>query len=194
LDDLFSYDGFLAELAEGKPRGGESGRLIQSRGGIADTQGLLQTNVFRPGVAPGRSRDSMWPVVIFIASALFLGDVVCRRVIVSFDWVPRVTQLLRWKKATAPSIAAAQRMDRLKSIKANATARFDQSTDFVASEYGVKHDALEATVARDHQSTELPTWEASEQPAAEPAEQTEFTSRLLQAKRRVHDRDRRPRE
>jgi uncharacterized membrane protein len=188
LDDLFSYDGFLAELAEGKPRGGEPGRMIQARRGIADTAGLLQTNVFRSGLAPARSRDAIWPVVVLIASALFFGDVACRRVVFSFDWLPRMGRMLL-RKGAVSSAAGSQHMERLKQTKAGATARFEQFRDAVPDPILQQiRDSSTSTTTK--LSTPVATnADRPTNPGEDADESSEFTARLLKAKQRVHDRN-----
>jgi Mg-chelatase subunit ChlD len=187
LDDLFSYDGFLAELAEGKPKGGEPGRLIQSPRGIADTPGLLNTNVFRPGLAPAKSRDAMWPVVLLVASAVFLGDVVCRRVLISFDWLPQLGCLVMRRCVSAPVADGTQRMQRLKQTKMGATARYEQARDSALN--AIMQQTTDASAPAVPESHEPAITVATSTPPAPEAagELSEFTSRLLAAKKRVHD-------
>jgi Mg-chelatase subunit ChlD len=183
LNDLFSYDGFLAELAEGKPRGGEPGRLIQSRGGIADTRGLLQTDVFRSGLAPAKSRDAIWPVVLVVASALFLGDVISRRVRFSLVWLPEIVRMLWGITATAMPDGS-QRMERLKKTKSDATARFEYARDTVPDAMLERASSASAGDMIEH----LPTSILST-PSEDAGEPSEFAARLLKAKKRVHDRN-----
>ncbi len=191
LDNLFSYDGFLAELSEGKPRGGEPGRMIQSPRGIADTEGLLKTDVFRPGLAPAKSRDAMWPVALLAASAVFLGDVFCRRVAISFSWLP---QILGWltvfRRQPAVSVDP-QRMERLRSSKSKATAQFGGTADPAAFQATAPADR--SPVVSDEGRATQPSVETRPASAAsaEGGETSpEFTSRLLEAKKRLRDRQR----
>jgi Mg-chelatase subunit ChlD len=181
LDKLTSYDGFLAELAEGKPKGGEPGKLIQAAGGIADTAGLLKTDVFRPGVAAAKSRSPMWPIVLVAAGFVFLSDVFCRRVHISFDWIaPLVAGILRSGERSRRDNESPQ-MERLRRSKSGATAyytqaakksRFESSTtDVVDSIEPAPPSALAGTPPR--KEDELPS--------------PDFTARLLEVKKQMRD-------
>lgn len=187
LDDMFSYEGYLAELAEGTPRGGKPGRLITAQRGIGDTDRLLQTDVFRSDLAPAKSRDAMWPVVLLLASVAFVGDVFCRRVLVSFGWWSELSDRLLRRRGAA-EIAPIQPMERLKRSKASATARFEHAGN-------MSTDELAETSAISAADLDRPT---NVKPPVPPAEvedsagTTEFTARLLEAKRRVHDQANRP--
>jgi len=187
LNDMFSHDGFLAELAEGTPRGGEPGKLIQSPGGIGDTPGLLRTDVFRPGLAPAKSRAAAWPTVLLIASTLFLVDVVCRRVLVSFEWLPWLGRLLFRRQEPASFIEVPQRMKRLKQTKAVVASRFEQVRN-LAPVAIVDHFNSESTSHR--RETSAPAT-ATPTVADEASESPQFTARLLEVKRRVYERDQR---
>jgi Mg-chelatase subunit ChlD len=182
LDDLFSYEGFLAELAEGTPRGGKPGRIITAQRGIRDTEGLLRTDVFRDDLAPAKSREAMWPLVLLIASTVFLGDVICRRVLINFDWLAQLGQAVLRKQPAIIS-ESSKRMERLKHTKAVVTARFEQTRE-LAPEPIIEQAKTEAD-APTRRSSEPST--SAPPVAADTAEPTEFTARLLQAKRRVRE-------
>jgi len=124
LERLSSSDGFLAQIAEGVPRGGERGKLIQARRGIADTEALLATDVFRPGFAPAKSRNPIWPLLLLATSVLFLGDIFCRRVQVPFEWMPHLWNRLTARGNSSASAVDAARMERLRQSKATATSQF----------------------------------------------------------------------
>jgi len=191
-NDLFSSDGFLAQLAEGTPRGGKGGRVIQSPQGIADTQGLLTTDVFRPGLAPAQSRNPMWPLLLLIASVAFWGDVFCRRVAMSFDWLTQLYRLLAGQGQTESAEAGASPMERLKRSKAGATARFEVARD-LALETQLDRAGIAAAFAQASASASSPADSTTKPPAAEAAGETpEFTARLLEIKRQLRQREQRP--
>ena len=190
LERLTSYDGFLAQIAEGVPRGGEPGKLIQAPGGIADTQSLLATNVFRPGFTPARSRDAIWPLLLVITSALFLGDVFCRRVLMSFEWLPPLVNRLMRRPQLATVVST--RMERLRKSKASATAQYD------AADATARYESLATDVAIDATSADASPRTATAHANASTtiedtalvegdASPTEFTSRLLEAKKRARE-------
>jgi Mg-chelatase subunit ChlD len=202
--DLASYDGFLAELAEGTPKGGQPGRLIQAPGGIADTEGLLRTNVFRPDLAPAQNRETMWPAVLLIASVVFVGDVFCRRVLIGFEWLPAlvvwVNERLRFGEVGPAS--SGQPIERLKRSKSHAVARYDASRGAMRFEPTVETarspettSAVTARSVTDAQAESESLGASAASPDISDDESTPagFTSRLLEAKRRAHE-PRRPRD
>jgi hypothetical protein len=131
----------------------------------------------------------MWPVVLVVASALFLGDVVCRRLLISFDWLPRLGRFFWMQKVTRPADPT-PRMERLKQTKASATARFEYARD------NLPETMLErANAARSIRRNE-PSVSTSNSGTSAPegaGESPEFTTRLLQAKKRVQGRNQRQR-
>lgn len=187
LDRLFSYDEFLAQLAEATPKGGEPGRMIRSPGGIADTETLAATDVFRTGLAPATSRTGIWPLVLLASSLVFFGDVFCRRVHVTWDWVPALLGRISWMRQGEQE-ATDQRMARLSRSKAIATARY-QST-------GGHEPLSEPIVSTPHDLVPTAVADVAET-AGHASELVEsdseegFTARLLQAKKRVHEERRR---
>jgi uncharacterized membrane protein len=190
LKRLASYDGFLAEIAEGVPQGGERGKLIQAPKGIADTAGLLETNVFRPGYAAAKSRNAMWPLLLVATTVLFLGDVFCRRVLISFDWIWPL--LNRWVlRRQSADDADESRMERLRKSKTSATAQFASAETATRFEPVIIADAPAATALTDQPVVAVadapsPPIVSDSAPDAKPAD---FTSRLLEAKKRVRDKN-----
>jgi hypothetical protein len=192
FERLTSNDGYLAEIAEGVPTGGERGKLIQAPKGIADTQGLLATDVFRPGVAPARSRNPIWPMLLVVTSVLFLGDVFCRRVTVSFEWLPALAArigILRQIPALATADSA--RMERLRASKSSATSYYT-SDKAESTRAAVEYDHIREVLAEVQplpttaaKPTEPPAADASLAADADP--DADFTSRLLEAKKRLRD-------
>jgi Mg-chelatase subunit ChlD len=186
FDRLTSNDGFLADIAEGVPTGGEKGQLIRAPGGIADTLGLLATNVFRPGVSYAKSRNPFWPLLLLFGSALFVADVFCRRVVVSFEWIAHFIDRLFARRALATAVAEAQRIQRLRASKSNATARYDSSErnfDVSLADPIIK---IEATATPTDSTATKSTTSKAESPS-EPDSGVDFTSRLLAAKKRIRD-------
>jgi hypothetical protein len=116
---LVSDESLLEGLAARTPVDGEPGAVITSPKGLADADELLRVNVFRPGVAPAISRSRIWPLVLLAASLIFLGDVVCRRLMIRFDWLPALAWL-PWRRVVDEP--AARPMERLKHSKAAVTA------------------------------------------------------------------------
>jgi Mg-chelatase subunit ChlD len=193
LDSLVSHEGFLAGLAEGTPRDGEPGRLIHSSRGLGDTDGLLATDVFRPGLAPAQSRDMMWPLVLLLGSVAFFGDVFCRRVAISLSWLPQVLRRLPLVARPAPASGGDDRMERLRHTKsratvqfgrAGATARFEPATP---PDHKSEIDSRSESLVGAEQGTA--SGPATPAPTAEPLPEenapSEYTARLLDAKKRA---------
>jgi hypothetical protein len=183
LQKLTSYDGLLAELAEGKPKDGEAGKLIQASGGVADTAGLLKTNVFRPGIAPAKSRSPMWPIVLVAAGFVFLSDVFCRRVHVSFGWVsPLAARLSRSRNYSLETENAP--MERLRRSKSGATARYAHTEAIARFE-----SSAPTTNAVDTTDSTTPSATSSGSPPTETDSSSGgFTARLLEVKKHIRDK------
>ncbi|HEX4412623.1 MAG TPA: VWA domain-containing protein [Lacipirellulaceae bacterium] len=184
FDRLTSNDGFLADIAEGVPHGGERGQLIRAPHGIDDTPGLLATNVFRPGVPLAKSRSAFWPLLLVLSSVLFAADVFCRRVQLSFEWIAILRQRFLAQRGQSTAIADTARMERLRASKTGATAHFgaaDEAKSFDPADF-----VAAASNIVTPQSTATPPNDAPASAAPDKAE-SEFTSRLLDVKKRVRD-------
>jgi hypothetical protein len=186
LQKLTSYDGYLAELAEGKPKDGDPGKLIQASGGIADTPGLLKTDVFRPGIAPAKSRRPMWPAVLVATGLIFFTDVFCRRVHVSLDWVLPLVAGILGSGNRAGENPASDQMERLRHSKSGATRRYARTG--AAGRF--ESSSADVVDSVDPTTISIPDGEpasASPQPDDElpPAD---FTARLLEVKKSMRDK------
>jgi hypothetical protein len=122
---------------------------------------------------------------------LFLGDVFCRRVLVSFDRLQLLVD--RWMRRTQrASTTDASRMERLRKSKSSATAPFTSSDGTTRYEPTPDGIALAAMVVEES-GVKPATVDSAAHAAAEaspaPDETTspEFATRLLEAKRRVRD-------
>ncbi len=181
---LTSNDGFLSQIAEGVPHGGERGQLIRAPHGLADTAGLLSTNVFRPGVPFAQSRNPVWPLLLVLGSVLFVADVCCRRVQLPAEWIAFVKQLFA-RTSTAVAAADSERMARLRASKTSATAQFTMVDEAKGIDV-----APHITSAATDVVPSLPSSDAPDSSRDEEA--VEFTSRLLDAKKRLRDNQQRP--
>jgi uncharacterized membrane protein len=191
-DRLKSNESLLEGLASRTPTDGEPGAVIASPSGLSDAEELLKTDVFRSGVPPAVSRSRIWPLVLLAASLVFLGDVFCRRVMISFGWVSTVLGWLPWFGRRTVEPAVVQPMERLKrskakvaaNLQARATTRFETS-DSVSAAADVSAATSPAAVAPT-KTPEKPGDTLS--PVAEPAS---YTARLLAAKQRARGEQRR---
>lgn len=173
FDNLESNDALMFTLAEGVPKNGSRGKVITSSKGLANKEALLTTDVFRRDLPAAKARDSMWPIVLLAASVAFLGDVFCRRVVISWEWLLR---LLAWLPSFGrPALAESPlpRMERLKQSKASAVARFE---------------ALRSEPSFDPTTAPAePATPAAPVTVEDTAHSPYFTSRLLEAKKRARE-------
>jgi Mg-chelatase subunit ChlD len=189
---LVSNEPLLEGLAARTPADGQPGAVITSPKGLADADELLKVNVFRPGVSPAISRSRVWPLVLLAASLIFLGDVVCRRVMIRFDWLRSALAWLPWRRA-AVELAAAP-LERLKHSKATVAANLKARA---ATRLELPESSEPASVRV------APTAERPLPGAAKPAqpqhelqandpEADSYTARLLAAKERARAQRKRP--
>ncbi len=190
FDSLVSNDSLLEGLAARKPADGEPGTVIASPKGLADADELLKVNVFRPGVPPAVSRSRIWPLVLLAASLIFLGDVVCRRVVIRFDWLRSALTRLPWRRAAEEP--AARPMERLKHSKAAVTAD-------LKARAAARLESSEFSETRTKPTAEGPAPVSGAAPV-EPqcdsltgdSEPDSYTARLLAAKQRARSQQKRP--
>jgi len=192
FDRLKSNESLLESLAARKPADGEPGAVIASPNGLSDANELLKVNVFRPGVPQAISRSRVWPLVLLAASLVFLGDVVCRRVMVRFDWLRSALAWLPWRRAVAEP--ATRPMERLKhskaavaaNLKARAAARPELPESAEPASMHVASTAEPSTPVAAKSVVPL------DEPLAGDAESDSYTARLLAAKQRARAQRRRP--
>jgi len=174
----------LETLAWQKPAGGEPGVLIHGDLLRPRAGDLLQFDTFRPTLPPAVSVRDVWPELSLLAACVFFFDVLVRRVVI--DATAAILPVLIWvrrRKATPPQ---EERIERLRNRKAaiegqierrRAATRFEPAAD---SDDGVTGD----------QPAPEPVRTATSESAASeiaPSEEQEpsYTSRLLEAKRRL---------
>lgn len=181
----------LEQLASLQPNSGPPGRVLSLPESSTPTA-APQANVFRDDLPKPRSRQPIWPLVVFVASCLFFVDVLNRRILISFAWMPPLLQsvmnkLRRQTPAAEPEVA----LSRLKARKSEvqrtlasqaASARFETPSDTAATlaESGETPEPASALAGR---STTLS--------AEEEVQPDDYTTRLLKAKRRAQQ-DHRP--
>lgn len=189
FDRLVSNEQTLVRLSEERPAGGRPGQVIFSKPELEDVPALLRTNVFRPGVPPAEHRDTMWPLVVLVAGGLFFGDVLCRRVLVSFAWLPPLVAWLPLVGRPATQTEESPRLQRLKRSKAEVAAGWRRTEPDMTAGPPAATAVDEAAPAPKARATKEPIGGDDDTAAESP----EFTSRLLAAKRRVRKGTRGPR-
>ena len=171
----------LQSLAGQQPAGGERGMLVQ--GDLLQPEsGELQTfDAFRPTLQPAVSLHDAWHLLALLAACLFLFDVLNRRVLL--DPKMALAPLLQWLRRTADAESREERIHRLQARKSaiqqeiekrRASVRFEPS-----SESGAESRHEEELGTR----TEAP--DLSKGHEADRTDEPSYTSRLLEAKRKL---------
>jgi hypothetical protein len=83
----------MTALAKAKPRGGESGKVVDNAWSRNPSEKKVDT--FRGGLSPAISSQDVWPLFLVIMGCVFFADVLVRRVTVSFSWLPPLVNRLR---------------------------------------------------------------------------------------------------
>ena len=201
--DRMTNHALLMSLAKLEPKGGDPGQLlapsldemiVNIRSEDEESKKKLdKASAFRRNLASAVSSNYVWPWLALITGCLFFGDVFVRRVAVSFAWVmPLVGTAVTWVAGREPEAKQDERLDRLRSRKAQiedsidrqkAAARFE-----IAPDDDVSLEVLDEATAR---RSEAPRGAAEESTEMAPDEEEEdYTARLLKAKKRVwEDRD-----
>jgi hypothetical protein len=163
----------LAALAALRPAGGEPGQILEpSR--VANHRSAT-VNVFRHDLAGSTERQEAWHLLVFAAALLFVVDAAVRRVAFS---AAGVRSLGRWlaggRRRAGREPAADPTLERLRSLKAGAAGALPTRGRWLP-------DSPLGAAAVDHSSA---TTVAAEAAAAESGS----LARLLEVKRRLHDR------
>ena len=193
--DRESNVSLLESLAQFEPRGGERGEVVDGTLKRSGLDELLAHNSFRPTLTAAISVEDIWPLLVVLCATAFVADIFIRRVQVSFDWIGnlfnRIKQSLGFGKVAEKPVSISRLQSRKAEIEAEiesrrASTRFapevtDSSSgrerlDEVIGEEIAKTPAAPAKIKRDEAADE---------------EQTSYTSRLLDAKRKARkDQDR----
>jgi uncharacterized membrane protein len=159
-----------------------------------------------PNLINPRSFAPLWPMLLWLAACLFLGDVAVRRIALDLDWIKQ-TAANEWHKLRGQETpTASEYMDKLKTRKAEVDEQLDRPraaarpetasslfpTEPPAGPIGeplLEGGALidRARSAQPAMKTQTPSMAAGSQ---EPEKQS-YTNRLLKAKQKVwEDRER----
>jgi hypothetical protein len=153
-----------------------------------------------PGLVNPRSFAALWPILLWLAACLFLGDVAVRRIALDVDWIKQ-TVANEWKKLRGQETpTASEYMDKLKTRKAEVDEQLDRPRTAARTEIApplfptegsagpIGEPLLEggelidrARSARAAAKTQAPSIAAGPQ---EPEKQS-YTNRLLKAKQKV---------
>lgn len=208
FSDRESNIALLDSLSSLKPKSGQEGELLEGYLGGADENGnsipdgideLLSTNTFRPTLTNAKSVQSMWPLLLLLCGTVFFLDVFVRRVAVQTD--PMKNAIRSAWRSVFPKEEEQQvsSMARLQTRKAEidkkyeerrAATRFEPQPDSDENRSGKQQ--LEDVLNSEHRKEQQPPPVARPNPKLEEEQQSSYTSRLLDAKRRAQknkDRD-----
>ncbi|MCH8924182.1 MAG: hypothetical protein IIA67_13665, partial [Planctomycetes bacterium] len=181
-------EALLSSIAGLAPEGAEPGRLIDDPTGRNDLAALLETNVFRHDLPQASSSQDIWHLLMLVACCVFFGDVLMRRVHIHFLWLlPMLAAardvVLRRQPAPQPD----PYMERLRSRKAEVTDRIESrraTTRFEPLDDAAQPSADPTVMA---EVVDPPGGKAKPQASLAPgeAEEEDYTSRLLKAKKKV---------
>jgi hypothetical protein len=187
--NLAPNQSLLSQLAETEPRGGGPGELVQSPTGLDDIDQLLQMNHFRHDLPKATSRQEIWYYVVLISSCLFFFDVFLRRVQVSFVWVPRLVGRVRDALlGREPETDEPETIDRLRSRKAEVGTEIDKLR--AGTRFEPDTEARTDVGVLDELNKPSGSPEARTSLAPDQEEET-YTERLLRAKKKAQDEQRR---
>jgi uncharacterized membrane protein len=185
----------LESIADLQAKRGEAGKLLPPLPEVPDDaakaeqklQPQLTVNPFRRDLQQVVATQDIWPWLVLAASCCFFADVFVRRVQINLQWlVPTWSRFLDIVLRRERHAAVPETISRLRSRKAEvdqsiesrrAATRFEP--DAAAS---VDPNAIEAAEAKP--TTTAPPMAQPTKPVAE-AEQDDYTSRLLKAKKQV---------
>jgi uncharacterized membrane protein/Mg-chelatase subunit ChlD len=182
-------EGLLKDLAAIEPSGSEPGLVIEDTTGEG-LSALLEYDTFRHNLNKATSRQDVWHWLLLAGACLFFADVFNRRVTVDLSWAkPYLSRALDKVLRREPAPVASPTMERLRSRKAAISQQLDERRASVRFEptpdAPTDGKALEETTGAP--SPRLKPASSSQQLGPQDAEQEDYTSRLLKAKKRVWD-------
>jgi hypothetical protein len=160
-----------------------------------------------PGLINPKSFAPLWPILLWLAACLFLGDVAVRRIAPDMDRI-KMAMANEWKKLRGQDVVkSSEFLDKLKTRKAEVDEQLDRSrfaTRFESPPAPEMRPAagpigeplLEGSLAPDRARVARPVAPPSGglAPEARAPEEASYTNRLLKAKQRVweeRDKDKR---
>ena len=188
----------MDSLARFEPSGGEAGAVIDgslTRKGLSQ---LLETDTFRPTLSAAIGIEDIWPLLLVVCSTAFFADVLVRRVAISFEWLGKFWRYLKSFVVAAESEVAAPSLSRLQSRKQEIEKEIEQRR--AATRFEPDADSEQRSASGKQQLENVLASEIEKTPAAPPKiqrdtldsdDETSFTSRLLDAKRKVRDKQKR---
>lgn len=177
----------LNELTRFTPVGGSAGKLLDPLEPMTLTA-LTEHDPFRSDLPKAKSLEDVWPLAVLVASVLFFADVFVRRVAVDLiaPWRWMMSKLRRTE--TAADVQRRATLDRLRSSKSDVADGLDKQkagATFEVDPNTAAADAAQAFGSMDSARPASANFETKPSPAADTNEDTSYTARLLEAKRRA---------
>ena len=188
----------LSSLARFEPRGGESGELLDGSLTRTGLKQLLETNTFRPTLSAAIGIEDIWPLLLVVCSVAVFADVFVRRVAVSFEWLGNFWRYLKSFVVSQQPETAAPSLSRLQSRKQQIEKEIEQRR--AATKFQPDADDGVASTSGKQQLDNVLASEIEKTPAAppkirrdtlKPDDETSYTSRLLDAKRKAREKQKR---
>jgi uncharacterized membrane protein len=186
--DRTPNEALLVQLAATPPKGGPAGQVIETQEGADDLQPITPVDTFRHDLPKSTSSQEIWHLLVLLASCIFFGDVLVRRVHVHFAWVPPLAARARdFVLRRQPAPAKPEYIERLRSRKAEVDDRIAQLR--AATRFEVTPEApVDLGVLDEGLGTGGPAPQpkpATPSITPEKKEEETYTERLLKAKKKV---------
>jgi uncharacterized membrane protein len=178
----------LRQLAENKPVGGEGGLLEESLE-TESMERIVQMDTYRPGLPPAKSLKDVWPFAVAIGATFFFADVFVRRVAVDLiQPIQKLASRFSGKEIREVDLQRAKSLERLRSSKSGVAENMNrQIANTTFSETTFDSESSSAKDLFNPSSPKSPSNNApsASAPSMQPEEETSYTSRLLEAKRKA---------
>ena len=186
--------GLLQQLAALQPKGGEAGILAPSDLATDQLDDLLTLDFYRANLPKAVSIQDVWPYLLVIGCVVFLADVFVRRVTVTADWILPAWHWVRAKLTRQKVVAEVEhRLERLRSKKEEVATSIDQrraTTRFSSEDQPAIASTQTAEAVLQEMQKPLAKPATTKEPATgvpDASASDEYTARLLEAKKKARD-------
>jgi hypothetical protein len=168
-------------------------------------------DTFRQGIPPAKSLKDVWPIVVLIGATLFFADVFVRRVAVDLGWpLRKLALLLSRRNLSTTDELRQQTLDRLRSSKKTIVEDLGKQKTAAtlegnSPEVGLNSSRSPGNAQKEPVSSSSSFGDASSDtgrikqdsarnvpdrsPKAQDSESENYTSRLLEAKRKAQKKN-----
>ncbi len=187
----------LDSLVQFKPRGGESGMIIDGELTNAGLSELMVVNTFRPTLSHALSFDDIWPWLLMLCGVTFFADVFIRRVAIDFSFVGRGFGQIKSYLSGNTDEKIQSKMARLQSRKAEIEKEIEsrRATTKFAPEIDEQkmsgRQRLEEVIGSEIDKTPERLQKIERDKSLDVEEDNSYTSRLLDAKRKAQKKQNR---